>query len=413
MYRKDGSIVPVEISISLLLDPEERPVGIIGVSRDISDRTEAERAVAKSEARYRMFAENVDDIIFTLTPELELDYVSPSLIKLTGYTFEELVEMGWQGLFTPDSLEMALETISDDVLGAIEPEKAREKSVIMELEILTKQGKNRWIEVNVSLMFTDTGDVTGMLGVARDVTERKRAQTEFIEEKKRAELYLDLFGHDIRNINQGIMSYLELILMRQGLNPDEAEYIKSVLEQATRINDLVAKVQRLTQIRVKEIEPENVDAQKMISGALDYVIAKYPDRTVEVKTHEGCSIHVVRGSNLLMDVFTSILDNAIRFNRNDTVEVDISCLLTDDGKHLRFMFDDRGPGIPDEMKVKVFRRLDQPEGGARGSGLGLTVVGEIVKQVGGKVWVEDRVPGETKEGSRFVVELPVGEDIVD
>ncbi len=413
MYRKDGSIVPAEMSISLLLDPDDKPIGIMGVTRNISDRTEAEQAVAQSDARYRMFAENVDDIIFTLTPELDLDYVSPSLIKLTGYTFEELVEMGWQGLFTPDSLEMALETISDDVLGVIEPEKAREKSVIMELEILTKQGKNRWIEVNVSLMMTESGDVSGMLGVARDVTDRKRAQAEFIEEKKRAELYLDLFGHDIRNINQGIMSYLELILMRQGLNPDEAEYIKSVLEQAARINDLVAKVQRLTQIRAKEIIPENVDAQKMISGALDYVIAKYPDRTIEVDTHQGCPIHIVKGSNLLMDVFTSILDNAIRFNRNDTVKVDISCDVTDDGQHIRFMFDDRGPGIPDEMKVKVFRRLDQPEGGTKGSGLGLTVVGEIIKQVGGKVWVEDRVPGETKEGSRFVVELPIGEDAVD
>ncbi len=413
MYRKDGSVMPAEMSISVLLDAEERPIGIMGVTRDISDRTDAEKAVAKSDARYRMFAENADDIIFTLTPDLELDYVSPSLLKLTGYTADELVEMGWQGLFTPDSLELALETISDDALGVIEPDKAKEKSVRMELEILTKRGKKRWIEVNISLLTAETGDVTSMIGVARDVTERKRTQAQFLEEKKRAELYLDLFGHDIRNINQGIMSYLELILMRQGLNPEEVEYIKSVLEQATRINDLVAKVQRLTQIRASEIEPVDVDAQKMINGALDYVIAKYPDRTIEVNTHEGCSTHIVKGSNLLMDVFTSILDNAVRFNRNDTVEVDISCHPTEDGERIRFMFDDRGPGIPDEMKVKVFRRLDQPEGGTKGSGLGLTVVGEIVKQVGGKVWVEDRVAGDPKEGSRFVVELPVGGDAVE
>ncbi|NOQ54504.1 MAG: PAS domain S-box protein, partial [Thermoplasmata archaeon] len=221
MYRKDGSVMPAEMSISLLLDPEERPIGIMGVTRDISERTDAEMAVAQSDARYRMFAENVDDIIFTLTPELDIEYVSPSLLKLTGYTFEEVVDMGWQGLFTPDSLETALETISEDVLGAIEPDKAKERSVRMELEILTKRGKKRWIEVNVSLLTTETGEVARMLGVARDVTERKRTQAQFLEEKKRAELYLDLFGHEIRNINQGIMSYLELILMRQGLNPEE------------------------------------------------------------------------------------------------------------------------------------------------------------------------------------------------
>ena len=110
---------------------------------------------------------------------------------------------------------------------------------------------------------------------------------------------------------------------------------------------------------------------------------------------------------MLTDVFTSILDNAVRFNRNETVEVDITCHMTDDGNSIRFVFEDRGPGIADDTKDKVFRRLEQPEGGIKGSGLGLTVVWEIMRQLEGRVWVEDRVYGDPSQGSRFVVELPL------
>ena len=122
------------------------------------------------------------------------------------------------------------------------------------------------------------------------------------------------------------------------------------------------------------------------------------------------SLLTVKGSKMLTDVFTSILDNAIRFNRNETAEVDVSCRPTEDGDSIQFMIGDRGPGIDDDMKGKVFYRLEQPEGGVKGSGLGLTVVWEIIRQLGGRIWVEDRVYGDPSQGSKFVVELPKGED---
>jgi signal transduction histidine kinase len=199
------------------------------------------------------------------------------------------------------------------------------------------------------------------------------------------------------------------MLMRPGLDPDEADYIKSVLEQATRINDLVAKVQRLTQLRSRSIEVEEVDAEPLVQAAVDYVMAKYPFRDIQLNTSCSLDHHVVKGSRFLTDVFTSILDNAVRFNRSETVEVDISCRRAEDGGSIQFVFEDRGPGIADETKDKVFHRLEQPEGGVKGSGLGLTVVWEIMRQLGGRVWVEDRVYGDPTRGSRFVVELPLAD----
>jgi PAS domain S-box-containing protein len=408
LYRKDGTKIQTETSISLLLDEDEVPMGILGVTRDITDRKAAEEAIDRSESRYRLLAENAEDIIFTLGNDLTFSYVSPSFTRITGICFEELLEMGWQGLFSPDALERIMESIAEDALGIMDEEKETERSTVMvEAELTKKDGTSIWVEVNVSAILDNDGNVREMLGVARDISERKASQERFMEEKRRAELYLDLFGHDIRNINQGIMSYLELLLMRPGLDPDEADYVKAVLEQATRINDLVAKVQRLTQLRSVRLQVEAVDAEPLIHGAIDYVVAKYPYRDVHIEITSSCSTHRVMGHRMLSDVFTSILDNAVRFNRNERVEVDISCRMTDDGGSIQFIFDDRGPGISDDTKDKVFRRLEQPEGGVKGSGLGLTVVWEIMRQMSGRVWVEDRVYGDPVQGSRFVVELPV------
>jgi PAS domain S-box-containing protein len=408
MYRSDGNTIMTEMSISLMLDPDDRPLGILGVTRDVTERRAAEEAIDQSESRYRLLAENVEDIIFTLGNDLTFNYVSPSFTKLTGFSVEELIEMGWEGLFSPEALEAIMESVTEDAFGIMEEgREATESSMMIEAQLKRKDGSTCWVEVNVSTILDDAGDIRELLGVARDISQRKASQDRFVEEKKRAELYLDLFGHDIRNINQGIMSYLELMLMRPGIGPDEADYVKSVLEQATRINDLVAKVQRLTQLRARRLEVEDVDAQPLIHAAIDYVQAKYPDREVVINTTSSCSVHLVRGSKMLTDVFTSILDNAVRFNRREAVEVDISCRLTDDRERIRFFFDDRGPGITDDTKDKVFRRLEDPEGNVKGSGLGLTVVWEIIRQLDGRIWVEDRVYGDPSRGSRFVVELPV------
>jgi PAS domain S-box-containing protein len=405
VIKKSGGTVWTEVNVTSIPDDEGNIVKMMGVARDITERKRAESAIRESEGRYRLLAENVVDVIFVLGTDLTFSYISPSFTRLTGYTANELMEMGWQDMLTPSSLERSTEMIAENLIESMDSGTFSERSTILEMEVITKQGDLIWTEINLSLLKDPQGELRGILGVARDVTERKRTHEQFMEEKKRAELYLDLFGHDIRNINQGIMSYLELMLMRPSNDPTDEDYIKSVLEQATRINDLVAKVQRLTQLRTRGVETHDVDAQKIIHGAMDYVVAKYPNRTIEINTNEACSNHHVVGSNLLHDVFTSILDNAVRFNRNEPCVIDIGCDLSEDGRSMRFSFDDRGPGIPDAMKDRVFKRLDQPDVGVKGSGLGLTVVGEIIKRLSGRVWVEDRVPGVMSQGSRMVVEL--------
>ena len=97
------------------------------------------------------------------------------------------------------------------------------------------------------------------------------------------------------------------------------------------------------------------------------------------------------------------------------VIVDISVKLEecqDNGKnYYKVSIEDNGPGIPDDMKDKIFNRLQRGETKARGMGLGLYLVKSLVDSYNGKVWVEDRVTGDHTKGSRFVVLLPAMEDL--
>jgi signal transduction histidine kinase len=115
----------------------------------------------------------------------------------------------------------------------------------------------------------------------------------------------------------------------------------------------------------------------------------------------------VRANDLLNDVFDNLVDNAIRHSTGP-VQVDISVepVLEDGRTYYRVSVADNGPGIPDELKKKIFRFVDVATGAPGRRGLGLYMVRILVQSYNGKVWVEDRIPGDYRKGSRFVVLLP-------
>jgi signal transduction histidine kinase len=84
----------------------------------------------------------------------------------------------------------------------------------------------------------------------------------------------------------------------------------------------------------------------------------------------------------------------------------IEKVVWDDKHYFRIMIDDNGPGIDDESKAKLFSRFTRGESRASGKGLGLHIARTLVEDYGGKMWVEDRVPGDYTQGARFVVVLP-------
>ncbi len=186
MYRKDGSTVWTEASVMFLRDADDHPIGLLGITRDISERKKAEQALEETERRYRLIADNSLDIIWTMDMSLKYTYMSPAVKRMRGYDPEEVVGQTVAETLTSASLQLARETMVEELAMEQDENKDLHRPRALELEMYCKDGSTIWTEVmTVFLRDADTRPI-GILGITRDISERKKADEE------RARLYAEL-----------------------------------------------------------------------------------------------------------------------------------------------------------------------------------------------------------------------------
>ncbi len=142
--------------------------------RDVTERRRAEAALQVSEQRYRLVADNIVDVIWTTDLSLRINYVSPSVERVTGYTVEEMKVMPLDRLLTPASTAEARRNLTEAL--AANAERGKVGGRTLEVEIVRKDGSTMWAEFKISFLRDEGGVARGILGVARDISERKRAE---------------------------------------------------------------------------------------------------------------------------------------------------------------------------------------------------------------------------------------------
>ena len=154
---------------------------LIGVIRDVTEKVRIEHALKAREEKYRLLAQNVTDIIWTMDLDMKYTYVSPSVMKLRGFTDEEVMKQSINEVMTPESKDMALKTLKEalDLEAAGKMERGR--SIPMEVELYRKDGTTVWAEIVVGFLRDDKGTPVGMLGVTRDLTLRRKSEAELRE----------------------------------------------------------------------------------------------------------------------------------------------------------------------------------------------------------------------------------------
>jgi two-component system, cell cycle sensor histidine kinase and response regulator CckA len=263
------------------------------VVQDVADRRRAEEKLRRSEARYRLLAENVTDGIWTSDLNLRFTYLSPSATRMLGMTLEEAVDREIGEVLRPESLAKAYRTLQAEVERARRLGAAYESGVTLELELARADGSSLWAEVTARILLDDQWEPTGVMGVTRDITERRNAREALrrSEEQYRHVVEQALVGivvHDgetVQFVNPACARLLgaecpkDVIGHRiwEFVHPDDAE------AAAARIRTQLETGQATARSDIRLVGADGVVREAEITGQ---VIGKGPDPVIQAVIQE-------------------------------------------------------------------------------------------------------------------------------
>lgn len=223
-------------------------------------------------------------------------------------------------------------------------------------------------------------------------------------------MYNVLLTHDVANFNVPIHGFLEMLLKDPKLDERQRRYVRSALVQSDNISELITDVRELYMLRSTqgEVVLAPVNMIPVINEARENIFSNAVYEDVETTFISSVEHAEVMADAFLKDLFYNLMSNACKYGRGRPVEITVSETSREGREWWKVSILDCGNGIMDERKAQLFKRFEQLDTtqAADGHGLGLSVVGELVARYGGRVWVEDRMPGDHTKGSLFIVLLP-------
>lgn len=371
---------------------------IVSIVRDISEQIQLESAIEDSEARYKSLYESSPIAYFTLTRRGTIQQVNSAAQVLLDYSASDLLKRNISSLFPKDEkMRKRAEQILDEALqGKILKD--------LEMQLVNSDGESIWVSVTASPLIEDNGSSIGFMVL--DIDRRKAAESRERMERERANLYLEVMTHDLNNVNQSILFAMGLITETLEIPEGLQRTITEANWNVRRAARMIANMRSIITLRETPPPVECVDVEPYIAQAIVRVKDDFPWKSVKIVHDIEPETFEIAGHRFIEAIFFNILHNAVMYDRDNEVRVRVHAQSEESENYVRVIFEDHGPGIPDTLKEYVFKRTGHPDAQLVGRGLGLTLVDSIVENLGGRIWVENRVEGDHTQGSKFVLELP-------
>ncbi|KKM91253.1 hypothetical protein LCGC14_1230390 [marine sediment metagenome] len=364
----------------------------------------------ESVEKYRLISENTIDLICIVDNKWKFQYCNEAYERVLGYNSNELIGTSSLNLMHPEDRNKAYEEFRNSFHTGLRISKAR---------IKCKDGTYKWMESFGRIIFDEEGQFKQSVGISRDITERKRtkhrlkeSELKYKEAYNKAEFYKDIFTHDINNIISNIKSSIELSALYLK-DPNRLNYVEELYElirgQFKKCSSLISNIRKMSQIddSVSLVRP--VEINDVLKKEIDFTINSYQTRDVKIQTHGFEKIILVNANDLLIDLFNNLLNNAIKYNDSQIVEIDIKMSKEEknNNKYVKLEFSDNGIGISDERKATLFEKTYVKDLSSKGLGIGLTLVKKIIDSYRGEIYVEDRKKGDYRKGCNFIILIPV------
>lgn len=287
---------------------------------------------------------------------------------------------------------------------------------------LYETSKSGYIYIHViilPLFSEDKERVINYLVIVQDITARKNAEINLKKSEKKykkafeeANFYRDLFTHDISNIIQVIHSSIDIYFRLKSKSEKREladDLMNRILKNTDKAIELINTVRKITKIDESLILPlQEIDVGDFLNDAIYNVRQLFKKKEIKVEVKSRIENLTVLANDLLLEAFENIINNGIKYNKNDPVEISvkISSKLIDDKKYITIEFLDNGTGVEDEHKEKIFKKGYKRIKSEKGMGMGLSLVRELIEGFNGKIWIENRIKEDYTKGSNFIILLP-------
>jgi two-component system sensor histidine kinase/response regulator len=341
-------------------------------------------------------------------------FYSPSVTKITGYNPEELIDFNLLGreLIVEDDLPSVRKRI-------IAFENSKDDFIELNYRIRRKDGKYLWLNEKVKFITED--DKSGrILALITDITKQKDKETSLnknIDELKtqiRArDNFLSILSHDLRAPFSSILGFTEILLSDAVLSDAEkTEYLNYINDSSNNQLRLVNYLLDWSNLQTGRfhLEKQRVQAQSIVFNCISSLTGNAMRKNMEIKVNVPESIFVEVDERLLIQVITNLVSNAIKFS-DDGRTVYISADRFNNNL-VEFVIKDEGIGIPENYHSRIFKfdKMFSTRGtkGERGTGLGLSLVKEIIERHNGQIWFYSK----EKMGSEFHFTVPSSDNTI-
>ncbi|MFO7785183.1 MAG: PAS domain-containing sensor histidine kinase [Thermodesulfobacteriota bacterium] len=393
------------VTISPIFNEKGDIIQILEASRDVTQRVLLEREVEHSKTLFEKVIESTVDGIVMVDTKGNVLIFNEGMESLTGHSADDIMNRGHLSTFYDiETAKENMRKMRSDKYGP--PGKLNPTS----MSIATKDGEEIPVTLSASLITID-GKEIGSVGVFRDMREilemRKELEDthlQLVQSEKVASVGRMAAGvaHEINNPLAGILMYAELL--KEKLNDDKQglEDIQEIVDQTLRCKEIVAELLEFSRRSVGKVS--NFSLEEMIRKSMNLLIDQALFQDIDVQVQVEPDIPRVSGDlGQLQQVFTNLFINAADA-MDGKGRLEVKGRYEHSGNCFEITVSDTGPGIPEEIREKIFEIFFTTKPVGKGTGLGLSISKKIIELHGGSLEFESPPNG----GTTFTIKLPIG-----
>ena len=403
---KNGDRLTVNLAVTALRDRDGKIKGFLGIARDITELNTASRRLEESEARTRAILDTAADAILTIDATGKIESLNPAAERLFDFAAEEMIGQNVKMLM-PEPYRHEHDGYLRDYLTT-----GQRNIIGIGREVTGRRKDGTTFPIHIAVAEMNLGDRRSFIGVAHDITDQAQVEAELREAKEAAEAanrakseFLANMSHEIRTPMNGILGLTGLV-QATDLSLEQRQYIDGVKLSADTLLKVINDILDFSKGEVGRMELEAIDfdLRETVCDTVKTLALGANEKGLELLCDVRPDVPdaLIGDPARLRQIIVNLIGNALKFTPDGEIAVLVEIeTSTKEAAWLHFIVSDTGIGIPADKRQAIFEAFTQADGSTTrnygGTGLGLAISSQLVKLMGGRIWVES----EVGHGSKF------------